>query len=181
MAVAGSVFATMALAEDSVPAIGHWQDWAVFAEGGVCWAGTTAAGITSDTSEIATPTAFSDRLLVTFFPEYGGAAEVSFLPRTPFDADSPVHAQIGQQSIALFTQDGILWPANDRANDDMLAAMLVEASFVIRLIGADGHAWRYRFSNNGLAQAMDAAKAFCDIGGFAIGGHLLYQRASSQG
>jgi len=162
-----AMFLNSAAKAETFDALEHWQDWSVFATRDTCWVGTVAESVTSDMAGVDLPRQFQDRLLVTYFADRLAAPEISFLPEIEIAADAPIRGEAGGASFAMLSQNGVAWPVTQAENDRMLMAMLSGDGFSIRLTRGDDVTLRYRFSPDGLGDALAAARRACGYEGFA--------------
>jgi hypothetical protein len=163
-AVAGTVLAGAAIAQESTNRVATRTDWSVFTENNPreCWGVSTPRQSVNTRDGRPVQVRRGDIFLfVTFRPGTGAAGEISFTGGYPFAPGSAVTVQIGTETFELFTEGEWAWPRNPEADATLLAAMKRGTEALVTGRSARGTQTEDTFSLMGFTAAMTEAENRC--------------------
>ena len=164
-AVALSLAATGAMAQDTENRVGANTDWSVFEEAGSgeCWAVSAPkeSSVTQDGRLVAARRG-TILMFVSYWKGEGGAGQVSFAGGYPFRDGSTVSMTIGSNSFELFTEGETAWSRGAEDDAKIIAAMKRGAKAVVVGFSSRGKRTEDTFSLLGFTASVDDAKARCN-------------------
>ncbi len=166
-ALALSLTATGAVAQDSESRVGANTAWSVFEESGSgeCWAvsAPTESTVTQD-GRLVSARRGTILMFVSYWKgEGGGAGQVSFAAGYPFRDGSTVAMTIGSANFELFTDGETAWSRSPPEDDaKIIAAMKRGAKAVVVGFSSRGKRTEDSFSLLGFTASVDDAQKRCN-------------------
>ena len=136
-----------ALSKESLGIFGQWGAFRD-AAAGRCYA-------------IAMPSRGAGSAAVGVWPGRGVRGQLHFRLSRPAGRGRDAVLAIGAQRIDLLVRGRNAWTANRRADAAAIAAMRAEGSMRVSARGANGRRFTDRYSLEGVATAIDAARVGC--------------------
>jgi hypothetical protein len=129
-----------------------------------CWVaaeptGTVATRGDQDVSNAITRD--TAMLMISFWPEDGRLAEVSYSGGYPFETGSVVTAVSNDETFELFTEGPMSWAGSPQQDQAMIAAMRAGSEIVMTASSTRGTQVVDTFSLQGFTAAIDDAEARC--------------------
>ena len=129
-----------------------------------CWVTSVPAGTTAsrDGVDVTADINRDDAVLfISFWPEEGRIAEVSYTGGYPFADASTVSLVVGEESFELFTEGPMAWAGSPAADTRIIAAMREGAEVVLTAVSGRGTEVIDTFSLAGFRAAIDDAQVRC--------------------
>ncbi|MDP4034507.1 MAG: invasion associated locus B family protein [Pseudorhodobacter sp.] len=164
IALAASMVAPAAWAQESTNQVAVLTDWSVFTEESPkeCWGVSKPKETVNSRDGKPVSVRRGDILLfVTFRPGDGVEGEVSFTGGYPFAPGSTVSAEIDGSSFELFVDGEWAWPASKTDDSAILAALKKGVTAVLTARSARGTQTKDTFSLRGFTAAMQDAEKRC--------------------
>ena len=153
-----------AAAQESDNRVAAETDWSVFVEDDPreCWVVSQPSETVNTRGGNVVSVNRGDILLfATYRPEQGIEGEISFTGGYPFDPDTTVEVEIGDDSFELFVEDNWAWPASQEDDADLMEAMRGGAEAVVTGISRRGTQTEDTFSLFGFTAATEEAERRC--------------------
>ena len=153
-----------AAAQESDNRVAAETDWSVFVEDDPreCWVVSQPSETVNTRGGNVVSVNRGDILLfATYRPEQGIEGEISFTGGYPFDPDTTVEVEIGDDSFELFVEDNWAWPASQEDDADLMEAMRGGAEAVVTGISSRGTQTEDTFSLFGFTAATEEAERRC--------------------
>ena len=164
-ALALSLTATGAVAQDSESRVGANTAWSVFEESGSgeCWAvsAPTESTVTQD-GRLVSARRGTILMFVSYWKGEGGTGQVSFAAGYPFRDGSTVAMTIGNSNFELFTDGETAWSRGPEDDAKIIAAMKRGAKAVVVGFSSRGKRTEDSFSLLGFTASVDDAQKRCN-------------------
>jgi hypothetical protein len=164
LALAATLFALPAMAQESSNRVATETDWSVFVEDNPtqCWIVSAPKSIrnTKDGREVAARRG-DIRLFVSFWPGQDKKGEVSVTGGYPYRDGSTVSMTIGSSSFELFTEGELAWSASPAEDQRIVSAMKRGAQAVVVGVSGRGTRTEDTFSLLGFTAAVEDAETRC--------------------
>lgn len=156
---------TMAAAqEESTNNVAVKTDWNVFVESDPteCWAISPPKNtVNTKRGRVVSVRRGDIGLFVTFRPSAKVEGEISFTGGYPYQPDSTVALQIGNDRFDLFTEGEWAWPASKEEDARIVAAMRRGAEAIVTGLSNKGTTTKDTFSLYGFTAAYEEAAKRC--------------------
>jgi len=163
-AIALSVAATGAFAQDTTNRVAAKTDWSVFVESSPteCWAvSKPKETVNTKGGRTVAVNRGNILLMVSYRPDQNVSGEVYFTGGYPFANGSSVSLKIGDTTFELFTQGEDAWPASASDDSKIITAMKRGADAVLVANSSRGTRTQDTFSLLGFTAAVEEAAKRC--------------------
>ena len=156
--------ASVAMAQEATSVAATHEDWFVFEAAGPqrCWISSAPENSTATRNNAAVDVRRGDiSLYVSYFPEDGASAQVSFASGYPFKTDSTVDLDVDGAVFELFTQNEGAWTKSEDDDARIVAEMKRGAEAVVTGQSSRGTTTKDTFSLIGFSAALEDAERRC--------------------
>lgn len=156
--------AIAATAQEATSVAATHEDWSVFEAAGPqrCWISSSPEKSTATRNNAAVDVRRGDiSLYVSYFPEEGVSAQVSFASGYPFQTDSMVDLDVDGASFELFTRNETAWTVSAEDDARIVAEMKRGAEAVVTGLSSRGTTTKDTFSLIGFTAALEDAESRC--------------------